>query len=291
MSKVTRPMLAFTITDRAKLRFPYLVSPKLDGIRCLIIDGKVLSRSFKPIRNKFIVEQLAGLNNLDGELIVGAPNLGEVLNRTTRGVMSAEGEPSFQYHVFDTLSDLSLPFKDRLAKIPSHPYIQAVPHTVVNSLNDLGILEEQVLADGYEGLILRHAGSPYKCGRSTLTENALGKLKNFMDGELLVSGVREGVMNINYPMLDAFGRTTRSTHQDGMLPNGKVGTILGTDLQTGQALEVSPGKMTHAERELLWRDQGKIIDKIVKYKCFGYGSINAPRFASFQSFRHEDDMS
>lgn len=63
-----KPMLAATVVDRTKLRFPFLASPKLDGIRCIVLDGQVLSRSLKPIRNKFIVKQLQGLPNLDGEL-------------------------------------------------------------------------------------------------------------------------------------------------------------------------------------------------------------------------------
>lgn len=290
-SNVMKPMLAFTVQDKAKLRFPYLVSAKLDGIRCLIVNGQVLSRSFKPIRNLFIVSQLRGLDNLDGELIVGEPNSGDVLNRTTRGVMSEAGEPEFQYHVFDTLDDLHLPFEQRLAKIPAHPRIVPVQHTPVCTLNDLNQLEAQVLADGYEGLILRNAGSPYKCGRSTLTENALGKLKTFQDGELMVNHVLEGSTNINVPAKDAFGRTVRSKHQDGMLPNNQVGTIAGHDCKTGQYLEISPGKMTQDQRRYYWIAKDHIIGKIVKYKSFAYGSIDAPRFATFQAFRDPEDMS
>lgn len=285
-----KPMLAFTVADKTKLRFPYLVSPKLDGIRCLIVKGQVLSRSFKPIRNKFVVSQLQGLDNLDGELIVGSPNSGEVFNRTTHGVMSEHGEPRFQFHVFDTLDDLSLPFKARLAKVPEHPYVQAVPHTMVHNLNDLCKLEAQVLENGYEGLILRNPDSLYKCGRSTVRENALGKLKTFQDGELMISDVLEGSMNINYPTTDALGRTVRSTHQGGMVPNQMVGTICGHDLKTGQYLELSPGKMTHDVRSWMWRNQADIIGKIAKYKAFGYGSLHAPRFATFQAFRHTDDL-
>lgn len=283
-------MLAFTVSDKSKLRFPYLASAKLDGIRCLIINGQALSRSFKPIRNKFVQAQLKGLDNLDGELIVGPPNSGEVFNRTTRGVMSEHGEPSFQFHVFDTLDDLSLPFKVRLAKVPAHPYVQAVLHTMVHNLNDLGKLETQVLENGYEGLILRNPDSLYKCGRSTMRENALGKLKQFLDGELYVTEVLEGQENLNPATTDALGGTTRSTHKENMVPNGKVGTIIGHDMKTGQRIECSPGKMTHDMRTYMWQHQDDIIGKIVRYKAFGYGSLNVARFATFQSFRHLDDM-
>ena len=37
-----------------KVNFPIYVSTKFDGIRALVIDGVVYSRSLKPIRNKHI---------------------------------------------------------------------------------------------------------------------------------------------------------------------------------------------------------------------------------------------
>lgn len=285
-----KPMLAATVTDRAKLKFPLLVSPKLDGIRCVIVDGKVLSRSLKPIRNEHINYSLKGYPPLDGELIVGLPNHGDVLNRTTRGVMSQSGEPEFTFHVFDTMHDLCLPFSARLAAIPELPYVEKVPHTLLQSLNELTKFESEQLDLGFEGVMLRHPSALYKFGRATPGEGSLWKLKQFTDGELLVTGLREGQENINKPTKDALGRTVRSKHQDGMLPNSQVGTIRGIDLQTGQCLEISPGKMTQAQRKYYWAAQQLVVGKIVKYKSFAYGSIDAPRFATFQAFRSPDDM-
>jgi len=288
-----KPMLAATVTDRAKLKFPYLASPKLDGIRCIVLDGQVLSRSFKPIRNTHISKMLQNLPNLDGELIVGPPNVGDVFNRTTRGVMSAAGQPDFTYHVFDTLDYLEDPFHERLAKI-SHVtsnYVQAVPHEVIQNLNDLAKYEAAMLEYGYEGVMLRGPNNAYKCGRATATENSLWKLKQFMDGEILITKVLEGVINTNEATRDVLGRTVRSKHQEGMNPNGQVGTIIGTDLQTGQLLEISPGRMPHDVRSYMWRHHDDIIGKIAKYKAFGYGRLNVARFATFQGFRDADDMS
>lgn len=76
-----------------------------------------------------------------------------------------------------------------------------------------------------------------------------------------------------------------------MLPNSKVGTIVGVDTKTGHTLELSPGKMTHDERFYFWKWPEMIVDKIVRYKAFNYGSIAAPRFATFQGFRDPEDMS
>lgn len=286
-----KPMLAATVTDRAKLRFPFLASPKLDGIRCIIRGGQVLSRSLKPIRNMHIQHSLRGYPDLDGELIVGRANEGDVMNRTTRGVMSQAGRPDFKFHAFDTLHDMCLPFHARLAAIPEDDmYLTKVPHTLVCTLNDLAKFETEVLDSGYEGVMLRCPEALYKFGRASPTEGSLWKLKQFMDGELQVSAVREGVTNINVATTDALGRTVRSKHQDGMLPSGQVGTIVGNDIKTGQHLEISPGKMTHDERKKYWENQFDIVGTVVKYKAFVYGSINTPRFATFQGFRDPDDM-
>lgn len=287
-----KPMLAAAVTDRAKLRFPLLASPKLDGIRCIIYNGEVLSRSFKPIRNKHVQEQLKHLPNLDGELIVGSACGDDVFNRTTRGVMSADGEPAFMYHVFDALADLQLPFEARLntAQNVWHKNVAVVPHKMLWTLNDLSAYESEMLVQGFEGVMLRHPQAQYKCGRATATEGSLWKLKQFQDGEILVTAVLEGSTNINVPTKNALGETVRTTHQGGMLPSSKVGTIVGVDLATGQTLEISPGKMTHEQRQYFWIAQEHIIGKYVKYKAFAYGSLNAPRFATFQGFRDPIDM-
>lgn len=286
-----KPMLAATVVDRSKLVFPYLVSAKLDGIRCVILNGQVLSRSLKPIRNRFIVSMLKDLPNMDGELIVGDTTKGDVFNRTTRGVMSADGEPDFKYYVFDTLDNLAEPFYKRLATVHTTVHVIPVLHTRAASLKDLIFYEDLVLKAGYEGVMLRGPESPYKCGRATANENSLWKLKQFTDGEVKITYVREGVMNNNAALSDALGGTSRATCKENMVPNCKVGTIVGIDLKTGQELELSPGKMTHDERRRYWSHPNCIIGKIAEYKCFSYGSIDAPRFATFQRFRDIEDIS
>ena len=286
-----KPMLAATVTDRNKLRFPFLASPKLDGIRCVILKGEVLSRSLKPIRNKHIVAILQDLPDMDGELIVGSATDGDVFNRTTRGVMSAGGKPEFTYHAFDTLDDLTKPFHVRLRAIVDIAPVKQVPHTVVSTPSALNAFEAMVLAQGYEGVMLRGIENKYKCGRATAAENSLWKLKQFTDGELFVTEVREGVENTNPTFKDELGGTTRSMRQDGMVPNGKVGTIVGYDMKTNQRMEVSPGRLTHDERRFYWANPDKLVEHIVKYKAFGYGSIDVPRFATYQGLRDLDDMS
>ena len=51
---IEKPMLSATCKDSSQLVYPVLVTPKLDGIRCLVKDTGVVSRTLKPIPNKYI---------------------------------------------------------------------------------------------------------------------------------------------------------------------------------------------------------------------------------------------
>ena len=92
-----RPLLAADATD-ADIRYPVLASPKIDGIRCLIVNGKAVTRSLKPIPNEHIRSMLEKYapDGADGEIVVG-----DSFNATTSAVMSRDGEPEFTYFIFD----------------------------------------------------------------------------------------------------------------------------------------------------------------------------------------------
>jgi DNA ligase 1 len=46
-----KPMLAVDCGDVNALRFPLFASPKLDGVRAVVMNGGLMSRSLKPIPN------------------------------------------------------------------------------------------------------------------------------------------------------------------------------------------------------------------------------------------------
>ena len=60
MNHITKPMLAGKCERPDALSFPVLATPKLDGIRCLKIKGRALTRSFKPVSNRFTREWIEG---------------------------------------------------------------------------------------------------------------------------------------------------------------------------------------------------------------------------------------
>src|SRR6201984_1758025 len=97
-----KPMLAGKL-DPAKLQFPVIIQPKLDGIRATVVGGKLLTRTLKEVPNRHIFNLLSKseYEGLDGELIVGSPVADDCYRTTVSGVMSSDGEPDFTYNVFD----------------------------------------------------------------------------------------------------------------------------------------------------------------------------------------------
>ena len=157
-----KPMLACKV-NLDKLRFPVYASPKLDGIRCLVIGGKALTRALKPIPNKYIREMLESnahcLEGFDGELVVGEPTEPNCFNKTSSAVMSFEGEPDFTFMVFDHLSTGVWEKRwifDKMMNLNALPnFVVFAEQREVSDLEELLQLEEVYVNSGYEGVMLR----------------------------------------------------------------------------------------------------------------------------------------
>lgn len=100
MKQTIRPMLGIN-ADLDKIKFPVYASPKLDGVRAIITEEGVMSRSGKRIPNKHVQELFKHLVGFDGELIVGDPTASNVFNTTTSSVTRIEGTPKVTLYVFD----------------------------------------------------------------------------------------------------------------------------------------------------------------------------------------------
>ena len=288
-----KPMLSATLVNPETLQYPVVVSPKLDGLRCVIKDGVALSRNLKPFRNKWVQERLAGLpDGLDGELIVGSPTQGHVLNRTQSGIMSTDGFPEFTYHLFDNFK-LVAGFHARVKSLKDirHDHVCVVPHHLITSVEQFYTFEKTFLEYGYEGLMARSYHGEYKHGRSTLNEGLLMKFKRFTDGEAVVTDLLEGVHNENELTRSATGAAQRSHHQENKVPASCIGTIVGKNFHTGELMQISPGRMTHDMRQHYWLHKELILGQIIKYKSFEYGKKDNARFATFQAFRDPLDFS
>lgn len=287
-----KPLLAANAVFE-KIKYPVLASPKLDGIRCCIVDGKALSRTLKPIPNAYVQRRLAHerFNGLDGELIVGSPTSKTCYRDTVSGVMSVEGTPDFTYYVFD-IYNYDKGFQERFAELnrafANIYHVRRLPHVIVNDETELLEYEERQLIEGYEGVILRGMNSPYKFGRSTVNEGILTKVKRFADAEAEIIGFEEELKNENEATTNELGRTKRSSHAAGKVGKGTLGAFLVRDATTGVEFSVGTG-LTADERALCWKERHALVGELIKYKSFEVGVKSKPRHPVFLGFRDRSD--
>lgn len=291
--QLKRPMLAATIDvakgDLNKLRYPLIASPKIDGIRCLIVNGEAVSRTLKPIPNKFIKDTLRGLPNFDGELIVGD---GKNFQKNTSGIMSREGEPEFKYIVFDWWDKIG-GYTYRYQELIEHfedeesDYIELIDNTKIEDKLDLDICESQNLNYGHEGVMLRSPSSPYKQGRSTLNEQYLLKLKRFEDSEAVIIGFVELEHNANPASVNKLGLTERSTHIDKQIKGGTLGALKVRDVKSGAEFHIGSG-FTDRERQIIWSLNQMYLGRTITYKFQRHGMKDKiPRSPVFKGFRYD----
>ena len=166
-----------------------------------------------------------------------------------------------------------------------------VKHAVCDHPDDLREAEQSFLDDGYEGLMVRSLGGLYKQGRSTINQGWLLKLKRFEDAEAVVIGIEEQLHNGNTAIKNALGQLERSSHKAGMVGKNSMGALKVRGINgTFKGVEFSIGTgFTAAVRDSIWADKD-LIGKIVKYKYFPLGCVDAPRFPVFLYFRYKDDM-
>lgn len=305
MSKSLKPMLAYQRNpDLNSIKYPVIASPKLDGIRCLIVNGAAVSRSLKPIRNKFVQSILGrhDLNGLDGELIVGNETDQDVYLRTNSGVMSIEGEPDFVFKVFDCWP-MTTGYPGRSCKAQeiiscsddhwAEKYVRLHEGKVCHSVEEVLAYEKECLDMGYEGLILRDSEAPYKFGRSTLNEFALVKLKRFEDDEAEIVDIVEAVFNDNEAATNELGRTQRSQSKEGRTRGkGMAGLVVARSPKWGDTFELGSFKgFTNSDKTKLLEQKHDYIGKqLVKFKHFSHGSKDKPRHGVVLGFRDKADL-
>ncbi|MBL0499475.1 hypothetical protein JD514_20760 [Aeromonas caviae] len=111
---------------------------------------------------------------------------------------------------------------------------------------------------------------------------------SFLDGKSLEP--QEGKQNLNEKTINELGRSTRSSHQENMVPNGQVGNIQGVKLKTGEVITVGPGRLKKEERLHYFQNPSEFIGQVAKYKHFPKGVKDKPRFPTFECLRPESDL-
>ena len=166
------------------------VQPKLDGMRCVSIDGKLFSRDGEPILGVPYIKPPPG--KWDGELYVHGwsfeQNISIAKSRTPHPL-----HHQMKYHVFDCINDE--PQNKRLALIQEifsqkHENISVVEtHHVVYSKELMKELHDAAKSKGYEGIIIRASHGLYEPNKRS---KYLQKYKMFLDDWFPLVGIEEG---------------------------------------------------------------------------------------------------
>ena len=289
-----RPLLSCEV-PLDKVKFPIYISTKFDGIRALVIDGVVYSRSLKPIRNKH-VQKLFGkpeYNGFDGELIVGDVYAKDVFQKTTSGVMSEDGMPDVTYYVFDVFTNNTETYKerlytlnDKLVLVQFHNVV-ATQQWYIETEEELTKLLSKEKVKGGEGLIGRNPNGVYKYGRSTPKEQLSIKFKFFEQCEFEVVGFTERMHNTNEQKRDELGYAERSSARDGLVPTNTLGSLVlkynDTTFSCGTGFD---DKL----RKEIWDNKEAYLGKLASIRYMSVGSKDLPRVSSFQGFRDIEDM-
>jgi DNA ligase-1 len=286
------------------LPFPLLCSPKFDGIRGLPqptdFGSKVLSRTCKPLRSTQL-QKLFGIpemHYLDAEYTEGDPCTPDCYIRSDSHIMSFNKPGNLTAYVFDDASpELHMKSfwfrleaaKERVAKI-NRPDVVFVEHELCRDVDELLAFEAKVLAQGFEGVMMRTQRGMYKdWARATWNDGIIFKLKRFAEDEGLLVGVEENQVNNNEQVIDERGYAKRSKAMAGLSAGGRVGTFL-VEFQ-GTIIRVATGTFKHPMLIEIWNNQEAYVGKkIIKFRHFLVGVKDLPRYARAVGFRDRMDM-
>ena len=299
-----------------KVIFPCMVQPKYDGVRAMNLDGTLTGRSLDPFPGTGITEYFSkpGFIGLDGEMTLGNDPRADRLCSLTTGAMGkfkgVTEMADLHWWVFDlvTPETVGLPYRERLellqAKVEElhDPRVHIMASAFVGTRELLNKLIAEDSAAGCEGTIIRNPNALYKEGRSTQKGQELWRVKPWGDFEILVTGITEGSRNENEAKKNTLGRTERSSAQDGLVPNGQVGSIQGTlvkdlvvnggalTIPAGTLVTAGSGKLTEAQATHYFQNQHELVGHFAKIKTMTYGVKDLPRFPTFESLRLKQDM-
>lgn len=292
-----KPMLAPNeIIDIKTLKYPLLVSYKLDGIRCLFQNGEMTSRALKQFPNVQLRKRFEGLTKiadlyniiLDGELLAKSLTFNE-LSGITRQLDKELPEDLF-FYCFDIIQQeqFLMPFQIRISNIHElkAPYVKIVKQKLLNTVEEVNKYYEEALDWGCDGLILRDPNGRYKFGRGTVKEGLIYKMKPFQtfDAKIInviqATEVREGAEK----KINELGRSVTSKKKDDRILIEKASAFVV--IYEGKELKVTIA-MTDEEKEKVWRNRKKYIKRFIEYKGMLVGSKDLPRHPVFLRFRDD----
>lgn len=290
---IFRPIRACELTDSADeneifesmkaLRYPVIVTEKVDGIRALKFSNGLFSKYLKLIRSRQLQEASKDLpKGMDMEL--WSPNL--KFQSIVSAVMS-QYSPLAEEIRFVLLDDFTSDkgYMQRLESIRKidHHRIKHIDWHWALDAKELMFWYKQYTEDGKEGIVFRTPTSPYKQGDCTLREQYCVKLAAIKTSEASIVGFIELETNTNTASSDARGYTQRSSAKSGMIKMGTLGALIVKDVCFGE-FRIGTG-FTEMQRKVIWNNQDKYLGRIVSYSYKPYGVKDKPRAPVYRGIR------
>lgn len=294
------PMLAGRIEEKdfKKLRFPFLGSMKIDGYRGIYQDGVFYSRIGKPHQAaaiKALGKEMKENNlpdGIEGEFIIP----GESFNSAGGKLRRRDYSGPLEFHVFDIiLPDFSAQdrftfLKGLQGNFPSR--VRLLKQTWLSSLEEMLAFENDCLAFGGEGIVLRAPRALYKHGRGTLNDQIMLKLKRFATAEAEILSVEPRMHNLNEKKENPLGYAERSSNKENLIETGILGKMNVRGINGDfKGIEFSIGNFEGLDdmQKGMYLEEAP-IGEIVTYKYFPTGVKDKPRHPVFIGFRPDWDL-
>jgi DNA ligase-1 len=231
---------------------------------------------------------------LDGEIYSPKLNFQEITHFVMTQDLRDEQLPEhLKFYIFDCLplERVFYIFKERLgfALIVSKKFpdlIEWVAQKLFYKENEIETYFEEVLKEGYEGLILRDPNGRYKFGRGTVKEGIIFKVKPFVTFDAKITGVVQSteVNEDAEKKTNELGRSVTSKKKDDRHTILKASAFWVE--YDGKPLKVVLA-MTDEEKVAVWADKEAYIGKTIEYKGMVIGSKDVPRHPVMIRFRED----
>lgn len=263
------PMLAHPYAKhKHKVKFPAIVSVKIDGLRCImsIKDGVVssTSRTGLPYTGlDHITKELSELDDivLDGELYSSTLTFEEIQSVVRGGKTNDPRMSQIFYYVFDVINDEI--YHQRVISLDmiccGLSNVKAVPWFIVRSHEEIDAKHISFISGGFEGSMVRNITGLYQANKRS-TE--ILKNKSFDDSEFEIVGWKTG---------------------KGKFEQVPIFLLLGP----GGTFDATP-EGDEMERSQLLENADNLIGKFATVRFFGYTSKNIPRFPIFVRVREAE---
>jgi DNA ligase-1 len=158
----------------------------------------------------------------------------------------------------------------------------------VNSAKEVETYFEEVLSQGYEGLILRDPKSLYKCGRFTVKEGGMFKCKPVLDFDGKITGIVQST-EVNENVEKKTNELGRSVTSKKLSERHTIEKASAFWVEyEGKPLKAVLA-MSDEEKIEVWKNKEKYIGQWITYKGMLVGAKDVPRHPVFVRFREPKD--